>query len=150
MNNRMKLYLLEALLYLGWARILKARQFAKVAPTLGIEREETSHEHHETTERTLGYVSRSVRTMAKHTPWESKCMVMAMAAMKMLERRGIESTLYLGTAKDHTGKMIAHAWLRSGPYYITGYEEMNKFITVNTFANKLSVRGEASKMRQTS
>ena len=48
--------------------------------------------------------------------------------MKMLERRKIESTLYLGTAKDENGKMIAHAWLRSGPFYITGAEGMERFM----------------------
>ena len=38
----------------------------------------------------------------------------------MLERRKIESTLYLGTAKDEDGKMVAHAWLRSGPFTLLG------------------------------
>ena len=45
----------------------------------------------------------------------------------MLERRNIESTLYLGTAKDDQGQFIAHAWLRSGPFYLTGAEEMEAF-----------------------
>ena len=60
----------------------------------------------------------------------------AIAAMKMLERRKIESTLYLGTAKDENGKMIAHAWLRSGPFYITGFEEMERFTVVGKFAKE--------------
>ena len=55
----------------------------------------------------------------------------------MLEKRGIESTLYLGTAKEDSGEMIADAWLRSGPYYITGAEGMEKFTVVAKFAKKL-------------
>lgn len=31
---------------------------------------------------------------------ESECLVKAMARMKMLERRGMESTLYFRTGKD--------------------------------------------------
>jgi hypothetical protein len=57
--------------------------------------------------------------------------------MKMLERRKIESTLYMGTAKDETGRLIAHAWLRSGPYCITGSEEMSSFTVVSKFAKRI-------------
>ena len=74
--------------------------------------------------------------MSRHTFWESQCLVKAIAAMKMLERRQIESTLYLGTAKDENGNLIAHAWLRSGPFYITGVEAMEKFTVVSKFAKK--------------
>ncbi|MBW7458870.1 lasso peptide biosynthesis B2 protein, partial [Paenibacillus sepulcri] len=75
-----------------------------------------------------------INTVSRHTPWESKCLVRAIAGMKMLERRRIDSTLYMGTAKDKTGQLIAHAWLRSGPVYITGAEVMNRFIVVQKFA----------------
>jgi hypothetical protein len=75
--------------------------------------------------------------MSRYTIWESQCLVKAIAAMKMLEKRQIESTLYLGTAREESGELIAHAWLRSGPYYITGYEEMARFTVVGKFAKKL-------------
>ena len=42
----------------------------------------------------------------------------------------IESTLYLGTAKDENGEIIAHAWLRSGPFYVLDAEGMEKFTVV--------------------
>jgi hypothetical protein len=42
--------------------------------------------------------------------------------------------MYLGTAKDETGKLIAHAWLRSGPLFITGAEVMEQFTVVSKFA----------------
>ena len=32
----------------------------------------------------------------------------------MLRRRKIQSLLSLGVAKDASGKLIAHAWLRAG------------------------------------
>lgn len=85
----------------------------------------------------LKHVASALETMSKHTIWESKCLVRAIAGMKMLERRDIESTLYLGIAKDDSAKMIAHAWLRSGSYYVTGKEGMEKFTVVGKFAKRM-------------
>jgi hypothetical protein len=85
-------------------------------------------------------ISQAIHIMSKYTFWESKCLVKAIAGMKMLERRKIESTIYLGTAKDETGKMIAHAWLRSGPIFVTGFEEMSKFTVVGKFAKEISAK----------
>lgn len=134
MDAKLKAYVVEAFLYLGWARILKAMPFAKVAPGLGVEMQETSMELDPSKFALVRDISRTVRMVSKVTPWESKCLVMAIACMKMLEKRGIESTLYLGTGRDHEGKMLAHAWLRSGPYYLTGVDEIPLFTVVGKFA----------------
>ena len=64
-------------------------------------------------------VSTHVNRITEHTLWESKCLVRAMTARKLLKEAGIHSTLYLGVGKDE-GKMIAHAWLRCGQMYVTG------------------------------
>ncbi len=71
--------------------------------------------------------------MSRYTFWESMCLVQAIAALKMLERRGVASTLYLGTSRGASGEMLAHAWLRSGPIYLTGFEQMRKFTVVALF-----------------
>jgi hypothetical protein len=131
------LLLTEALIYLGWARILKRMPFSKVAPLLGHHMDETSFSYSEANRMVLRHVGEAVHIMSRHTFWESQCLVRAIAAMKMLERRRIESTLYLGTAKDEAGKMIAHAWLRSGPFYITGGEEMKRFTVVGKFSKTI-------------
>lgn len=129
--------LIEAYIYLGWARILKGRPFSKIAPTLGVPMNETSLSYNESNKFVLRDISEAIHIMSRHTFWESKCLVRAIAGMKMLERRQMESTLYLGTAKDENGNMIAHAWLRSGPFYITGAEEMKRFTVVSKFARKI-------------
>lgn len=131
------LLFIEAYIYLGWARILKGRPFSKIAPTLGVPMNETSLSYNESNKFVLRDISEAIHIMSRHTFWESKCLVRAIAGMKMLERRQMESTLYLGTAKDENGNMIAHAWLRSGPFYITGAEEMKRFTVVNKFARKI-------------
>lgn len=129
----MKWLLIEAYIFLAVARILKALPFAKVAPSLGVQMEETDYTMN-ADPVTLKQISQAIHIMSAYTFWESQCLVKAIAGMKMLERRKIESTLYLGTAKDEEGKLIAHAWLRSGSYYISGSEGMERFSVVGKFA----------------
>ena len=65
-------------------------------------------------------VKRAVECAAKRTPWESACLVRALTAKKLLNRRGLPCTLYMGVARDDSGAMIAHAWLRCGTVPVTG------------------------------
>lgn len=130
----MKMLYLEAILYLGYARILVFLPFSKVAPSLGAEMTESSYFLENTDTVEVTEISKAVNNVSHHTFWESKCLVRAIAGMKMLERRKIDSTLYLGTGKDSSGKMIAHAWLRTGELYITGADVMNRFTVVGKFA----------------
>jgi len=129
--------LFEAYFYLAWARFLKLRSFAKVAPSLGKEMVETTFHVDSSRKKVLAHISQTIQMVSHYTLFESMCLVQAIAAMKMLERRKIESTLYLGTAKDEKGEFIAHAWLRSGPFYITGNNGIEKFTVVQKFAKNI-------------
>lgn len=144
LNSGSKLLLLESYMYLAWARLLKGRPFFKIAPSLGEKMKETSTDLNPEYRRKLKEISQAIHIMSRYTFWESQCLVKAIAAMKMLEKRQIESTIYLGTAKDKYGKLIAHAWLRSGPFYITGLEGMENFTVVSKFAkyNQQKTRGK--------
>lgn len=133
----------EAYIYLGWSRLLvRLRPFSKLAPKLGLYMHETQSESAGNNRLELTQVRSAIHIMSRHTFWQSKCLVRAIAASKMLERRRIDSTLYLGTAKDEAGRMIAHAWLRSGPLYITGAEEMGKFTVTGKFAKVVQYEGK--------
>lgn len=134
---KIKWLLVESFLYLGWARLLKCRPFTKVAPSLGDQMKETTFEFEASNKKVLSSVSQSIHLASRYTFWESQCLVKAIAAMKMLEKRQIESTIYLGTAKDESGDLIAHAWLRSGPFYITGSAGKEKFTVVSKFAKNI-------------
>lgn len=133
-NRKTKFLLIEAFIQLGRARYLKSIPFAKVAPTLGEPMKETSFSLVLSSKEDVANVSKAIQLMSGYTFWESQCLVKAIAGMSMLEKRNIDSTLYLGTAKDEKGDLIAHAWLRSGPYYISGAEGMEKFTVVAKFA----------------
>ena len=65
-------------------------------------------------------VSYEVNRIADKTPWDSKCFVRALAARRILKRRNVKTTLYLGVGMEDGKQMIAHAWLRCGSFYVTG------------------------------
>jgi hypothetical protein len=139
LDLKTKLMFLEAYVFLGFARILKMLPFSKVSPSLGNPLEETAIAPTPENMKILKRVSEAIHIMSRYTPWESQCLVKAIAGMKMLERRQIESTLYLGVAKDESGKLIAHAWLRSSSFFISGSEGMERFAVIGKFAKKVNL-----------
>lgn len=70
------------------------------------------------------------------TPWDSNCLARSLAGKRLLQRRGVDSTLYLGVRKKDPKSLIAHAWLRCGERYITGAPEHEGYTVVSTFAEK--------------
>jgi len=140
-----KLLLMEALLLLGLSRAaLLIMDFREIAPRLGTQRElkdlvaETGglvDEGQKKLNARAKGVGWAVRAMSRYTPWESKCLVQAMAAKIMLNRRKISNTLYLGVAKDNTGAMVAHAWIKCGSFILTGEREAERFTVVAAFSS---------------
>lgn len=140
MDFKLKCLMVEAFIFLARGRFLKLLPFAKVAPSLGEELSETPVQI-VGNEKIIKDVSLAVETMSRYTFWESACLVQAIAATRMLNRRKIPTTLYLGIARDPNGKMLAHAWVRSGSYYVTGSSGKHRFTVVNTFAGGWRKRG---------
>jgi hypothetical protein len=137
LNRDMKALLIEAFFELGWARLFKLLPMSKSSNYLGAYMEETSFITNESEEILLKKISEAIHIMSRHTFWESQCMVKALAGMRMLKKRQIDSTIYFGTGKDESGRMCAHAWLRSGAYYISGAEEKHRFTVVGKFAKNV-------------
>ncbi|KAA8785203.1 hypothetical protein ABIE27_004013 [Paenibacillus sp. 4624] len=132
----------EAYILLAWARMQKARPFAKIAPGLGTPMVETPVTGLNRTQVTeIRNISKAILLASKYTLWESQCLVMAIAAMKMLERRNIASTLYMGTARNKQGQLMAHAWLRSGKLIVTGADTMDQYTVVGVFGKRCPEKG---------
>jgi hypothetical protein len=53
-------------------------------------------------------------------PWRSDCLIQVMAADRWLRRHHIQSSFFLGVAKDAGGALRAHAWLRHGATIVAG------------------------------
>ena len=130
-----RLRLIEATLWLGLARwAIVCLPFRRIAPQLGQHMAESPPEVDEEAQAKLAGVARAVRIMSRHVPWGSKCLDQAIAAHMMLHRRGLPGTLYLGVAKAGEAELEAHAWERSGPFYITGGRGRQQYTVVATFA----------------
>jgi hypothetical protein len=142
LDLKSKILMFETLFYLGCARIIRILPLTKLGPMLGTYMEDTSFTRNHSGNATIKNISSAINIISRYTFWESNCLVRAIAAMKMLERRKIESTLYLGMAKDEKGNLIAHAWLRSGNVFVTGAEEKQRFTIVGKFANNVGYNNE--------
>jgi hypothetical protein len=132
-----RLLLLEALAALaaGRARLL-CLPFRRVAARLGragAESPEAVPAAQEDTARRIGW---AVTAMARYVPWDSRCLAQAIAGQRMLARRGLDCTLYLGVGEDplRPGDKAFHAWLRCGTRFVTGGDGRLRFQVLASFA----------------
>lgn len=81
-------------------------------------------------------IGRAVQRAANHTPWKSACLVQALAAQKMLQKRNVPGRFYLGVAKEETvaDSMKAHAWLQCDDIILTGEGGYEDFTVLSVFS----------------
>ena len=128
---------LEAWLWLGLARFLVLTiPFKHIAPHLGTHQTESGSTLSPEETKIARLVGRAVHSAAHNTPWNSNCLARAIAAKRMLRRRGVGSTLYLGVNKDEVGDLAAHAWVRCGEFWLTGGRGDLHYTVVSTFAEE--------------
>jgi hypothetical protein len=121
----------EAIAYLALARVVVVvLPFRVLARRLGVRHAETPEIAgvHPASRR----VAWAIAAAARRAPWRTECLEQAIAAKAMLRRRGIESTLYLGMARD---PVEAHAWLRVGDLNVTGGRDVARYAVVASFAD---------------
>ncbi|MFX4263225.1 lasso peptide biosynthesis B2 protein [Pelotomaculum propionicicum] len=109
--------------------------FRWLAPHLGQHMVESPQEEDAAAIEAARRVGLAVETVSRHSPWESKCLVQAIAGKILLRRRGIGSTLYLGVDRDDAKILIAHAWLRCGGLVLTGGQGREHFTVVGKFGD---------------
>lgn len=118
--NRHKVMTIKAYIYSAIYRLLiltvKPKYLRKY---WGAEGKESPEEETREAYQYAMKVAYSVDKVCTKTKWESKCLVRALTAQRLLIKKGYHSTLYLGCGKDGE-KMVAHAWLRCGNFYVTG------------------------------
>ena len=111
---------LKCWIYSAWYRYLVLYADAeKLQKRWGIEGEESLEEEAPDNYRYAKKVSYCVNQICDKTFWESKCLVRALTAQKLLKEKKISSTMYLGCRLEDE-KMAAHAWIRCGRMYVTG------------------------------
>lgn len=129
---REKLLVLEIAWEMARARLELLRvPFREIAATLGEPGRETPEEA--PPDRLPPRVGGHVRSLSTVLPWECRCLVQALAARRVLQRRGCPTTLYLGVRRRGEG-LEAHAFLRWGSRILTGAEERETYRVIATFA----------------
>ncbi len=71
-----------------------------------------------------------INGIATRTPWTSTCLIKAVAADKMLQKRGIRSQLHFGVIKGKGKTLEAHAWLSVEGAVIVGGENHESFVEI--------------------
>lgn len=129
-----KLLFVEAFFLTGLmrAKILKV-PFNKLKKELGTYNTESADDVVLDDYNIAKIVRDVVVTISKFTPWESLCLVQAMTVQRMLKKRGISTTIYLGVNKENKN-MVAHAWIRCGKMFVTGGDGSG-YATVAKFSN---------------
>ena len=131
---RQWLLLAEGFCSLGAAWIaLRLVPFRRLASGRGDSGTESAADTH-TARRPVDGISWAVQAAGRRTPWKTTCLVQALAARRMLRRRGRTSTIYFGLTKDEAGELEAHAWLRCGTKVLTGSRGRRRYTVVSAVA----------------
>ena len=128
--------LAEAVWLLGLARCaVWLFSFRRIAAGLGTPMRESPLTDTNADRAAVAQISWALQAVSRRLPGTRQCLVQAMAAKWILQRRGIPSTVYFGVAKGATGLFTAHAWVRSGTQVLTGAQGRHAFTIVATFAD---------------
>ena len=107
-------------LYVAYYRLcLLLVPMPRIEKMIGVHGAESEAEETLETIKLAKLVGFHVNRVTAHLPLKRKCFVRALSARKILMKRGVNTTLYLGVGKED-GNMVAHAWLRCGQLYVTG------------------------------
>jgi len=132
----------EALTALLLARLsLALLPFRRIAAWMGTEGLESATEESAAVEARAVEIGAAVSLVARHVPWDSRCLAQALAGLGMLGKRGIPATLYFGVRKEPGVDFSAHAWLRCGSRIITGGPQHESFEVIARFARPGKVTG---------
>ena len=124
-------YLLEASyeLFMAWIKVkfLPFRYYVK-------ELEQKKHDETKLPDiKIVTHIKYAINRFSKVSPFESRCLVKALAARRMLNRRNYQSTMYLGLARNSDRSLKAHAWLICQNEFVTGSSEYQQFTVIATY-----------------
>jgi hypothetical protein len=76
-------------------------------------------------------IGRTVAGVSRRLPWHPTCLRQALAARRMLRRRGIACTLHLGVA--NASLIEAHAWVTVDGEPVVGRPGLERFVPLVAF-----------------
>jgi hypothetical protein len=134
-DRRARLREALAALFLARAALL-CLPFRRIAAGLGAMGAESPLELPEQHHAAVEEVSWAVQAVAHRVPWDSRCLAQALAAYRLLKRRGIAATVYFGVKRDPAVPFSAHAWVRCGGRIVTGASGVEAYTVLMQFARE--------------
>jgi len=80
----------------------------------------------------------AVTRASTRVPWRADCFPQAIAACKVLQRRGQTSTMHIGVLRNHDGTLVGHAWLVCGDQVVTGGVALERYSVLHTIPETTS------------
>ena len=134
-ESDIKKIFIKAYLYTGISRLaLLTISFKKINSFIKNTNSESSYEINNDEHSYAQKVKWILENIDMYTPWESKCLVQALTAQKILREKKMVSTIYLGVNNENN-KMTAHAWTRCGSLIVTGAKNKAAYTMVAKFSN---------------
>lgn len=128
--------LAESVLELLRARLYLLLPFRWLERSLGTRMLESLQVVPPEVEPVITEVAWAVAAASTHVPWRTSCLVTAVATQRILTRRDLSSTLYLGVRTGQEApQLTAHAWVRCGNRILVGESEHERFTVVATYTS---------------
>ena len=126
MTRLPKIVIAEALAELVRARVaLKFRKFDTLVPRQ--ERRLVGAD-----DATIRMIARVLDGWTRRLPWQPVCFDRAIAAERMLVRRGHDAVLHYGSRRGNDG-LEAHVWVSSGGAPVVGHKQAGDFTELARF-----------------
>lgn len=77
-------------------------------------------------------VRRAIDAWTNRLPWPPKCFVRGLAALWLLQRRGIDARLFYGAATI-AGTLKAHVWVKAGEIDVVGCDDAPDYALLAQF-----------------
>lgn len=119
-----------------WVRLcVRLLPFRWIAPSLGRQGGPYTSPAHASshTASSIRQVQDAIAAAVRNLPGQTVCLPQAIAAQRMLHRRGVQGTLYLGTRREN-GELHFHAWLKHAHLFVTGAFPEGQFTVLTSFA----------------
>lgn len=126
---------LEAVFELAIVRVLRSTiSFGRLAKLFGEPQVESPLEVDVSSQLVAKEIAVAISRAVRYAPFRCNCLTQAICGLRMLKRRSISATLYLGVDRDDNSTQDAHAWLRSGDCILTGNHQLERYKAVFKFA----------------
>ncbi|MFC2086796.1 lasso peptide biosynthesis B2 protein [Bacteroidota bacterium] len=131
LSSKQKLLFFQVfLLLLYYSFLIQCFSFKRYCHILG--NENTSKINNQYDQVFAEQVVKYILLTSKYMPIQIKCFAQALVAKKILKRKKIHSTLFLGIQKN--GDILeAHAWLEINGHVVLGIMKKSTFIPVKIF-----------------